>query len=30
MLGQKFFYRKDVETRKNPESKEKMELKFVI
>ena len=30
MLRQKFSYRKDIETRKKPKSKEKIELKFAI
>ena len=30
MLRQKYFYRKDNETRKKPKSKEKVELKFAI
>ena len=30
MLRQKCSYGKDVETRKKPKSKEKIELKFVI
>ena len=30
MLRQKCSYRKDIETRKKPKSKEKIELKFAI
>ena len=30
MLLEKCSYRKDIETRKKPESKEKIELKFAI
>ena len=30
MLRQKFSYKKDIETRKKPKSKERTELKFAI
>ena len=30
MLRQKCSYRKDIETRKKPKSKEKIELKFAV
>ena len=30
MVKQRYFYRKDIETRKKPKSKEKIELKYAI